>query len=347
VVTLLPSYATVDDVRAALDVAESARSDRQITRILRGVSRDIDGQMHRRFYPLVATRTFDWPDRAHGRSWRLWLGRDELISVTILSSGGTTIAAGDYLLRPDHGPPYDRIELNLSSSASFGGGATHQRDVTVTGVWGHGADTEAAGTLAEDLDATETGVDVSDSTLIGVGDLLLVGSERMVVTGRGMLDTGQDLTSALTASTAAVAFTVASGAALAVGETLLVDSERMRVTDIAANTVTVRRAVDGSVLAAHSSGASVFAPRTLTVVRGALGTTAAAHSTAAAVSRHVVPDPIRDLAVAEALVRLGREQAGYARTVGSGDGVRAAPGGDIRDIRARAAPYRRTRHAAI
>src|SRR5690606_34488219 len=132
-------------------------------------------------------------------------------------------------------------------------------------------------------------------------DLIKLGTEHMVVTGRSMLDTGQNIGADLDASNSAVTVAVTDGTAFSAGETLLIGSERMLIVDVAGNNLIVKRAWDGSVLAAHTSGADIYASRTLTVERGALGTTAATHLDNAAVSRHVVPGAVRALAVAEAL----------------------------------------------
>src|SRR5687768_3089573 len=115
-----------------MDSKETARDNARVDRAIAAASRAIEGQTLRKFYPLTATRTFDWP-APYSRSWRLWLDENDLISVSALSSGGTTIAASDFFLRPDIGPPFTYVEIDLASSASFGGGSTHQRDISITG----------------------------------------------------------------------------------------------------------------------------------------------------------------------------------------------------------------------
>jgi hypothetical protein len=109
----------------------------------------------------------------------------------------------------------------------------------------------------------------------------------------------------------------------------------MLIEDIAGNNLTVRRAWDGSTIAAHSVGATVYAPRTLTVTRGALGTTAATHLTAASVYRWDAPGPVRQLCVAEALTDLLQGRSGYARTAGAGENEREATGRGLKDLRER------------
>lgn len=326
-------YCTREAVSAALDVKVTARRADQIDRIVEDVSRQIEGTLHRRFYPWTGTRFFPWPAASAGTSWRLWLGEDELVSASAVVSGGVTIPAADYFLEPANaGPPYTRVEIDLSSAAAFTAGSTHQRNIAITGVYaGAPVEEPPAGALAEALDTSETGVDVTDSAAVGVGSVIRVDDERMTVTGKSMLDTGQD--GSLTASSADQAMTVVSGAALHVGETLLIGSERVLVVDIAGNVVTVERAYDGSTLAAHVT-ADIYAPRTLTVARGALGTAAAAHSTAAPVT--VWLSPVRTLAVAESVNLLEQESSAYARTVGSGETERNASGAGLADLRAQA-----------
>jgi len=109
----------------------------------------------------------------------------------------------------------------------------------------------------------------------------------------------------------------------------------MRVDDIAGNTLVVTRAWDGSTIAAHSVGATVYAPRMLTVQRAALGTTAATHLTSASVYRWDPPGPVRQLCVAEALTDLLQGRSGYARTAGAGENEREATGRGLKDLRER------------
>lgn len=349
-----PWYATRETVKAALDVLETARANVRIDAALRFGTEAVDRLTHRTvpgwsgLSPLVATRTFDWPDFTSERSYRLWLNRFEVISITSMTSGGVVITSGQRKLYPADGPPYDRIEMDLSGAGSLGGGATHQQDVSLLGLYGYRDDTAPAGALAEALDASESAIDVTDSASIGVGDLIKVDSERMIVTGKAMLTTGQTLQANLAASREADTASVTTGSAFAVGETILLDSERMLIVDIAGNTLVVKRAWDGTRLAAHS-GSTIYAARTLTVERGAGGTTAASHDTATAVTRHVPPALASELCLAEALSDLLQSQSAWARVVGSGEGQREASGRGLNDIRDQcyAALGRKGRTAAI
>ncbi|MGW1532331.1 hypothetical protein [Streptomyces aureus] len=319
-----PVYATREDVMRALDTKLTARNAAQIDRQLQAASRDVDKLCHRRFYPEQATRYFDWPSSQYGTAWRLWLDDSELIEVTAVSSGGTSISTSDVLLEPNRsGPPYSRLELNIGSDAAFGGGDTHQRDISVTGLWGYTNDETPAGALAAavaDSTVTTVTVDAAGAAAVGVGSVIRIGDERLLVTGRTMAYTGQTLATALDAQAKTVTVEVADGTAYAVDEVILIDGERMLVVDIAANTLIVKRAWDGSTLAAHTQFTAVYASRSLTVTRGALGTTAAAHAGSAPVYRWEPPALVRDLVIAQAISGLTSETSGYTRAVRSGEG---------------------------
>jgi hypothetical protein len=334
-----PWYASREEIKAELDVKETARSNARIDRALADATEAVNGLCHRVFYPETDTRSFAYPGPQIGRPWKLWLNANEVISVTTLTSGGTTISAADYFLEPnEYGPPYSHIEIDLDSSAAFSSGDTHQRAISVTGLFGYRNDETPLGTTAEALDASETGVDVDAATsaAVGVGNLLRIDDERVIVTGRSNLDTGQTVGGAgLTNQNNAVTVTVASGAAFAPGEAIVIDGERLLVEDIAGNTLVVKRAWDGSTIAAHSVGATIYAPRTLTVARGALGTTAAAHNSAATVYRWDPPGPVRQLCVADAVTDLMQGRSGYARTAGAGESEREVAGRGINDLRKR------------
>lgn len=349
-----PWYCRREDVKDALDSKETARTNRQIDRAVESASRAVEGLLRRRFYPKLATRYFDWPNFQSAPPWRLWLDGNELISLTTLSSGGAAISASDYLLRRADDldePPYDQIQLDRSATAAFGGGSTPQQDIAVTGLWGYSNDEEEVGSLSGSLAAsTSATASITWATAdIGVGDILRIDSERMIVTGRSMVDSGQNLGTALTASKANTTVDVSTASAFALDEILLIDSERMRVVDISGD-LTVIRAWDGSTLAAHSLGADIYTLTGIELDRAQLGTSIAAHSSSAVIYRWTPPGLVKDLCVAEALNQVLSEQAGYARTVGSGESERNASGAGLRDLRelARAEFGRaRVRHAAV
>lgn len=313
-------YATRDEFKSALDFKETARNSVQIDRALEAGSRAVETITHRRFYPERATRYFDYP-QDFGPTWRLWLDQNELVSVTSITSGGAVIS--NYFLEPaNDGPPYDRIETNRGSSSVFSSAATSQRATAVTGVFGYNEDLRPVTSLAEALDAVEVDVDVADSSQCGVGALLTVGSEKMIVTGARALDTGLNLNANIDSRDNVVTIPFTGSGAVYAGERITIDAERMAVVDVVGSNLFAQRAVDGTVLASHTSGADIYAPRTLVVTRGVLGTTAATASLSAAVSRQVFPGLVVALCIAEAENTYLQESAGYARVSGEGEGAR-------------------------
>lgn len=314
-----PVYTTREILMRALDQGQVLRNARNIDRCIESASRNAESLCHRIFYPHVETKKFDWPNDQGAVPWRLWLDNHDLISLTTISSGGTSISTSNVFLEPQRsGPPYTRLELDQSSSAAFGVGDTHQQDISILGLWGWHDDHLSMGTLSEALDASETGVDVSAaaSADIGVGSILKVGSERMLVTERAQIDTGQNVGgSGLTNNKNSVSLTVSDGTQFAVYEVILVESERMLITDIAGNVLTVERAFEGSTIAAHAAGVDIYAPRTLTVTRGALGSTAATHASGDTIQVWKVPPAVRQYVTAEAIHELMQEQTGWFRTM--------------------------------
>lgn len=318
-------YATREDVMRALDVEQTARNRRQIDAALGSASRSVEGLCHRRFFPVVATRYFDWPNFQYAYPWRIWFDAWELVEVpSAVTSGGVAIPLSACNFEPvNSGPPFTSLELRRDLPYSFGVGSTPQRDVAITSLWGYrNTETTLGATTAAVSSATDTTITVDGPTsaLVGVGSILRIDSERVIVTDRTQTSTGQ--TGTIAASKSNVTLPVANGAAYAVDEVLLLDSERMRIDDIAGNNLTVERAYDGTVLAAHTA-ATIYAPRALTVTRGALGTTADIHGSASTAYRWDPPGLVHELTKAEAITQLTQERAGWfmkAATTGQSAG---------------------------
>lgn len=334
---MLPWYTTRESVMTAADIRDTARNKQQVDRACDAGSRAIEGLTQRLFYPKLDTRYFDWPSPQYSRPWRLWLDRDELISLTAIGNrGGSSIDLASVFLNPVTGPPFHYLELDISAinASSFGGSSSFQRGVTVTGLFGFDDTRESVGAPLALINSVATTIDVDDSSGVGVGTLLYGGTgERMTVSNKSFLDTTVTTTTALQASMAQTLIPV-SATTLKAGEIILVDSERMRIEDLVGSSVLVTRAWDGSTLATHNTAAPVYALRRLTVQRGVLGTTPGTLLGGVALQRQVYPALIRQLAVAEALTSLAQEGASYARTVGSGDNQRESGGKGILDLRA-------------
>lgn len=346
-VTEIP-YVGREDIMSALDVKPSAFMARQIDRAALAGSRMVDGFCHRSFAPVVATRTFDYPGpRATSR--RIYFDQYDLISTTAVTSDGVSFTQDtDYYLRPDNGSnePFTFIELNRDSSRSFAGGP--QRAVSIAGLWGY-SNVEVQPTTLVGAVASTSATTLTVTAPAGdVGSLIRVDSERMLITEKAWT-ASPATTSALLASASSNTITTTDSELFTPFERLLIDGERLEVLDIAGDVITVRRAVDGTTLAAHGNGTAIYWQHSLSVLRGAAGTTAATHSSAAPVYRWVPPSPISALARAYALDTFLQENAGYARTSGQGENERPVYGRAIKQLEERVRPnfVRSARHRAV
>jgi hypothetical protein len=316
-------YATREATKAAVGIT-GAKADALIDDYIESASESVENLLGRRFIPQTQTRLYPWPQTA-GNSLVVYLDQDLLAVTTLLTKAQNTtpteIAATDFFLEPVNKPPYQRIEIDRSSSSAFEGGDTSQRSISVAGRWGYSEDTKTAGLLAEADDGAETELNVSDSSLIDVGDTILLTSEALFVSGKALLDTTANTNGALTAVPSETSVTVTDGSLVKAGEIITINSERMLVESIAANVLTVERAYDGSVLAAHNDAQDVYAPRTLTVVRAVNGTTAAAHADALAITKYAPPADVVNYTKALALNAYKQGGSGWTGQIGGGEGT--------------------------
>lgn len=336
-------YATREQVLRSLEILQSAYAGSLIDAKIDSSSRSIEGQLHRRFYPERRTILKDWPNPNPAYTWEVDLGDQELISTTAVISGGTNITANTFLRRGDdlQEPPYGLLQVDLASQQAFAAGTTFQRSLSIAGLFGHNdTDTSlAGGAMNGAINSAVTSINIKPTGGLytpGIGSILLVGTERMIVVYRQMVTSAQTISADVAALQATQTISSVGAANLAVGETILIDGERMLINDIAGTTILVRRAWDGTALAAHTTGATIFALRQFTVRRGALGSTAAAHSDLDPVYVHEFPALINELCVAETVCALEQNAGAYARTVGTGSSARDAVGAGLEDVRARA-----------
>jgi hypothetical protein len=343
-------YATREQVRRALDIQQATRSDSVIDRKLESASGAVDRLCMRKFFPLVTTYNWDWPNYQYAYPWRLWLDQRELAAAPTLVESGPflstpiIISPSQYILEPQDGPPYTSIQLRRDTNAAFGNNTTPQFDIQISGTFGYWIKTQSAATLAASITSTsQSSVQVSASALVDVGSTLVIGTERMLVTGNRYVSTGISFSSGCTTSSAADnTMAVPDGTQFSEQEVILVDSEWMLILEIVGNNLIVRRAYSGSVLAVHSP-TLIWAKRLLTVTRAFLGTTAATYSSGTSVSVDVYPDLVTDLTVAEAVISLIQEPQGYANMQqstwfgqnqrGQGQQKESFPGPGIQDAR--------------
>jgi len=175
----------------------------------------------------------------------------------------------------------------------------------------------------------------SDGSLIDVGDTLLIESEAVFVSDRSFaaLDSILVNDASITADRADVTITVDASHGIKAGEVIRLESEQMYVEVVSGNDLTVQRAYNGTVLAAHANDTPVHINRTLTIERGVNGTTAATHSDDTAVSAYEVPFDVRELCAAASVAALHQESAGWGREIGTGEGAREMTGRSLAELR--------------
>lgn len=350
-------YATREQIMRSLEVLDSAYAGSLIDAKIDSSSRSIEGLLHRRMYPELRTIRKDWPSSRYGTTWQVDLSDQEIISLTSVVSGGTTITSNVILRRGDDlaEPPYSMLQIDLSSNASFSGNTTFQRSLVIAGIFGGDKDTDtslAGGLVHANINSSVATMVIDPSSGLytaGIGSLIMVGTERMLLVNSQMVTSGQTISADITAQQSSRLVLSGGASTFAKGEIILIDSERMMIDDIAGNGLIVRRAWDGTALSAHTDGATIYVLRQFTVRRGALGSTAASHTLGDSVYVHEYPALVNELCVAETVCALEQNAGAYARTIGSGGATREAVGGGLQDVReaCRTAYGRRSRSAVI
>lgn len=323
------AYCTRAMVQRQLTIADVPRFNARIDAAIQAGARDLEGQLHRVFYPETKTVAFDMPDGTN-----LWLDNLELTSTpTQILSGAQQMTVGtDVYLRPRQGPPYRWLEVGYAGTVFWESVNTTQNAISITGDFGYPTTTIGLTTLAGSITNSAGTLTVADSSQISPGMLVLIDSERILVSDASLAVTGATLAADLAGQKSSTILTVSDGTKINVGELLYIDSERMDVQSISGNIVVVDRAVNASVLAAHSSGTTIYAPRTLVVLRSRLGTSAASHSNAATVSWLKPPSLITEANMALAINNIEQGLGAYARTLGSQASQRDQPGRGVQDI---------------
>src|SRR3546814_13174568 len=114
------TYAYREDVKRALDIAETARADDQIDRALASASDSVESLLNRRFYPEIRPQAFDWPAPLGTTSlpFTVYFDLHDVLSITTLTSRSQIVPRAHFLL-PAAVPPFPRIALDAAASAPF------------------------------------------------------------------------------------------------------------------------------------------------------------------------------------------------------------------------------------
>jgi len=176
------TYVTREQLQAAAEW--QADSDAALAdRMVESHSQKVDELFHRRFFPRIYTRRYDYPSRWQAQPGIVWLD-DDLLEVTTFTASGEVISSDDYFLYPDDPDIecFDRIELDRDSEATLG--SAGQRALVVEGVWGYSRATTPAGTLAAPLLIGDLTIPAASYPELGVGDLAFVGDEAILISDR-------------------------------------------------------------------------------------------------------------------------------------------------------------------
>lgn len=159
----------------------------ELERMAESASRRVDGYCKRHFYTLTETRVL------HGNGCDK-VRIPDLISASTIKldedSDGTfeyTMVTADYWLEREFGenidaPPFDLLRLNPYTGTRLSFMAL-RRLVEIAGVWGYSANVERQVPTATLADATTTTMTTSAAGNIGVGQTLLIESEKVYVSG--------------------------------------------------------------------------------------------------------------------------------------------------------------------
>lgn len=313
-------YASFTEVKRAADIPSSALYDARLMEAMDEGKDAVVGLCQRSFEPEIKTVTFPWPQDMTQDARLLRLGRHQLISLMTVTDGdGSTLNNNNLRLIKEGSanatPPYSAV---MNANGWVANGTYPAISVSILGLYGYDLNERSVTTTTSML--SDNAVDVSNSSSIEVGALIRIGTERLVVLGKGWMNSGNSASVTLDAEESSDRFTVTSGNAFNVGESITIDSEEMLITKVVGNQLIVSRATNGSALAAHTAVTAIYVDRRLSVERAVLGTTATDTPSGAVVLVHKFPGLVRQLHKAETLYLIQQDAAAYGSRSGSGQG---------------------------
>lgn len=180
-------YCTVTEYRAYNSITSTnATEDAFVEKIIAAVSRYIDRDTRRVFYPRIETRYFDVPES------RTLMLDDDLLELTTLTNGDdVAITNTDYIIESRNYYPKWGIKLKETTGIIWetDSNANSGQVIDVLGVWGHHKEYGRAwitgSTLneASNLNATDLTFTVTSGTNFAAGQVIKVDSEYMNITG--------------------------------------------------------------------------------------------------------------------------------------------------------------------
>jgi hypothetical protein len=182
-------YATLAEYKAfavprsqTAAISSDSADDIVIDGLLEAASRYMDEKTARWFYPRIETRSYNLP-----ADDELLFDADLLAILSFSNGDDTSISSTAYNLLPKNDYPKYGLKLKGSSSVEWesdsNGDSDYVMDLTaIFGFHDQYADAWSVGsTLAEALDTSELGWDVTSGTLFSAGQILRVDNEISIV----------------------------------------------------------------------------------------------------------------------------------------------------------------------
>ncbi len=182
------AYATIADVKNSLGISGTS-DDTMVRKMLESASREIDRYCNRTFIVSSAAKVFDGA---------LSLDIPDLLSITTLKTDedgdydyDNLFAVTDYILYgvglEDTLNTFPKIRIEIDPNGDYSSfAAGYKKGVQIIGLWGYGNGISLTPyiidtTIAEALDASETGIDVTSVTNLSAGQVILIESEQVYI----------------------------------------------------------------------------------------------------------------------------------------------------------------------
>ena len=184
---IINGYTTLQSVKDLLKITATDTTDDAVIEDMIGqVSRYIDAEAGRKFYPRIETRYYNVPrDRR-----QLTLDDDLLVLTSVTNGDGDAVVAADYTILPANAYPKFAIRLTDTTSEYWDvdSNSNSEQVIDVLGWWGFRQDygTRAwitGSTLNEGagLNATDLTFTVTSGTLFKAGQIIKIENEIMMI----------------------------------------------------------------------------------------------------------------------------------------------------------------------
>jgi hypothetical protein len=204
---------------AGQTLASETTDDGVINEIIEGVSRYIDDETARTFYPRVQSRVFDAP-RGTKNDQVLWLDDDLLEIISVTNGDDSAVSSSDYNTFPfnDYPKSWLKFKQAVSTIWEVDSNGNSEGVVAVNAFWGMHRDYATR--------AWSTGGTINDADFTAIKTTLAV-------------QTGE-------------------GSGFAVDTLIKVEDEIMRITSVSTDDLTVFRGENGSTAATHDDKTTIY-----------------------------------------------------------------------------------------